>query len=103
MALLGFAGLWWWERRRRFFEQHPEILVTPARRALRRERKVLAQAARDSDATGFARSAVAALRVAGAPHFPASPRALVGRDILELFGARNARAELAKWYGESLR
>jgi hypothetical protein len=88
VALLGFAGVWWWERRRRFFEQHPEILIRRrARRALRRERKVLAQAARDNDAAGFARSAVAALRVAGAPHFPATPRALVGRDILELLGA----------------
>ena len=100
VPLFGFAGLWFWDRRRRFFERHPEILVRRrARRALRRERKALDQAAKGSDASGFARSAVAALRVAGAPHFPASPRALVGRDILELFGA----AEGAGRTGEVVR
>lgn len=83
--LFGFAALWFWDRRRRFYEQHPEILVRRrARRALRRERSVLTKTAQQGDAVGFARSAVMALRVAGAPHFPALPRALVGRDIIEL-------------------
>lgn len=87
VPLLGFAGLWFWDRRRRFYELHPEVLVRKrARRALRRERRALQQAARDGDAARFANRAVSALRVAGAPHFPATPRALVGRDILELFG-----------------
>lgn len=86
LPLFGFAGWWYWDRRRRFYERHPEVLVRRrARQALRRERRVLTKAARANDAAGFARSAVAALRVAGAPHFPALPRALVGRDILELF------------------
>lgn len=86
IPLFGFAGIWFWDRQRRFYERHPEILVRRrARRALRRERNVLRQAARRQDAAGFARSAVTALRVAGAPHFPATPLALVGRDILELF------------------
>ena len=75
-----------WERRRRFYEAHPEVLVRKrALRALRRERRALQQAIRDGDAGRFASGAVSALRVAGAPHFPAAPRALVGRDILELF------------------
>jgi len=86
VPLFGFVGLWFWDRRRRFFEQHPEVLVRRrARQALRRERSALDNAVRKSDAVAFARSAVVALRVAGAPHFPAMPRALVGRDIIELF------------------
>lgn len=85
MPLLAFTGIWGWDRRRRFFERYPEILVRRrARRALRRERVRLEKAALVNDAAQFASSAVNALRVAGAPHFPAMPRALVGRDILEL-------------------
>lgn len=84
--LLAFAGLWFWDRRRRYFALHPEILVRRrAKRALRRERVILQKAARANDAPRFATSAVNALRVACAPHFPAIPRALVGRDVLELF------------------
>ena len=45
---------------------------------------MLQRAVLANDAVRFASSAVNALRVAGAPHFPAAPRALVGRDILEL-------------------
>ena len=42
--LLGFCGLWFWDRRRRFLEQHPEIVRRrEARRALRRERRLLDQ------------------------------------------------------------
>lgn len=83
---LGFAGLWFWERRRRFYEANPAVLVRQrARRALRRERRSLQQAVRAGDVAGFANGAISALRIASAPHFPATPRALVGRDILELF------------------
>ena len=92
--VLGFAGLWYWDRRRRFFELHPEILVRRrAKRALRRERAILDKAARTGDAARFANAAISALRVASAPHFPATPRALVGRDVLELFdeAARHRR------------
>ena len=86
VPLAGFAGLWFWDRRRRFFEQHPEVLVRrKAKRALRRERVALRNAANVGDASRFANIAVNALRVACAPHFPATPRALVGRDVLELF------------------
>ncbi len=85
VPLLGFAGLWFWDRQRRFYEAHPEVLVRKrARRALRRERAAVERAARANDATQFAASAVAALRAGAAPHFPATPRALVGRDVLEL-------------------
>jgi hypothetical protein len=82
----GFAGVWWWDRRRRYFEQHPdEVRRRHARRELRRARRALTAAARAGDAAEFQVRAVGALRVAVAPHFPATPRALVGRDILELF------------------
>jgi hypothetical protein len=94
VPLVSFALLWQWERRRRFWEQHPELVRRiQARRALRRERKVLNAAARGNDETRFAESAVLALRVACAPHFPATPRALVGSDILEVFDepTRNGR------------
>lgn len=90
-----FALLWYGERRRRFWEQHPELVRRgQARRALRRERKVLNAAVRGNDEARFAASAVLALRVACAPHFPATPRALVGSDILEVFDepTRNGRA-----------
>ena len=94
LPLVSFALLWYWDRRRRFWERHPELLRRlQARRALRRERKVLRAATLANDEARFAASAVLALRVACAPHFPATPRALVGRDILEVFddATRNGR------------
>ena len=85
VPLFGFAGLWLWDRRRRFYEAHPEVLVRKrARRALKLERVELNKAAQASDAARFAELAVSAMRIGGAPHFPAAPRALVGRDVLEL-------------------
>ena len=95
MPLFGFTALWLWDRRRRFYELHPQILVRKrALRALRRERAVLQKAAQANDAVNFANTAVSALRIASAPHFPATPRALVGRDVLELLGEedRNGQA-----------
>lgn len=94
VPFVGFAGLWLWDRRRRFYEAHPEVLVRKrARRALRRERAKLQQVARANDARRFVSVSVNALRIACAPHFPATPRALVGRDVLELFAEseRNGR------------
>ncbi|HEV2207223.1 MAG TPA: hypothetical protein VG167_00485 [Verrucomicrobiae bacterium] len=83
--LATFAGLWAWERRRRFLEQHPDVMLRRrARRALHRERRLLYKAARTGDGPRFAASAVKAMRVACAPHYPAEPRALVGQDVLEL-------------------
>jgi hypothetical protein len=97
------AGLlvWWgWERRRRFLELHPEIVRRrKARRALRHERRVLHRAATASDATGFARSAVTALQIASAPHFPAEPRAIVCGDVLGLFAESDQRGPI----GETIR
>ena len=85
VPLFGFTGLWLWDRRRRFYEAHPEVLVRKrARRALKRERVELSKAAQVSDAARFAELAVSAIRIGSAPHFPAAPRALVGRDVLEL-------------------
>ncbi len=85
VPLLGFIGLWLWDRRRRYYELHPEVLVRKrARRALRRERVALNKAAQANDAARFVDLAVNALRIGSAPHFPAAPRALVGRDVLEL-------------------
>jgi tetratricopeptide (TPR) repeat protein len=80
-----FAVLWQWERRRRYFETHPEeLLRRRARRALRRERRGLKSAAQSGDAAKYLQRAIAALRIAAAPHYPAEPRALVGADILAL-------------------
>ncbi len=80
-----FFGLWNWDRRRRYLEQHPDILLRRrARRALRRQRRILERAARAADAPRFAAAAVSAMCVASAPHYPAEPRALVGADVLPL-------------------
>jgi hypothetical protein len=82
---VGFFGLWYWDRRRRYLEQHPEVVRRRrARRALMRERRSLRRAARAGDAQGFAMATVNALRAACAPHYPADPRAVVGRDVLEV-------------------
>jgi hypothetical protein len=80
-----FFGLWNWDRRRRYLERHPDILLRRrARRALRRQRRVMQRAARVADAPRFAAAAVTAMRVACAPRYPAEPRALVGADVLPL-------------------
>ncbi len=80
---IGFIALVTWDRRRRYLEKHPDVVIRArARRALRRERRLLRHAANHRDAAAFARSAVNALRVVCAPHYPAEPRALVGSDIL---------------------
>jgi len=83
--LAGFAGLWIWDRRRRYYERNPrELLRVRARRALRRERCALRRAAKQRNAEVFAARAVSAMRVACAPHYPAEPRALVGKEIIEV-------------------
>ena len=80
-----FLGLLGWDRRRRYLEQHPDIVLRRrARRALRRERRALQQAARLGDTLRFASAAVSAMRIACAPHFPAEPRALVCGDVLQV-------------------
>jgi hypothetical protein len=95
-----FFGLWLWDRRRRYLEAHPEVLLRRrAKRALRREWRSLRQAARAGDAMGFATSAVSAMRVACAPHYPAEPRALVGADVLQMLDQRPG--ELGTRVGES--
>lgn len=84
LPLAGFAALWTWDRRRRYLEQHPEfVLRRRARRALRRERRELQKAFRAGDKLRYANMAVSAMRVACAPHYPAEPRALVCRDVLD--------------------
>ena len=82
LPAFGFCGLWFWDRRRRFLEQHPEIVRRrEARRALRRELRALDQAA---DTTEFVRCGVSALQIVTAPHYPATPRALVCGDVLQI-------------------
>jgi hypothetical protein len=82
---VAFFGLWRWDRRRRYLEKHPEIILRRrARRALRRQWRILRRAARAADARRFAAAGVDAMRVACAPHYPAEPRALVGGDVLPL-------------------
>jgi hypothetical protein len=86
-------GLWSWDRRRRYLEKHPHILLRRrARRALRREIRRVDQAIRAGDAREFASSAVNAMRVACAPHFPAEARALVGSDVLSILNQPAASA-----------
>jgi hypothetical protein len=83
LPVLGFIALWHWDARRRFLAAHPEIVRRrQAKRALRREKAALQQAARAGDREKFTRHAAAALRIAVAPHFPAEARALVGADVL---------------------
>jgi hypothetical protein len=82
---VAFFGLWRWDRRRRYLEKHPDIILRRrARRALRRQWRIVRQAARAADARRFAAAGVDAMRVACAPHYPAEPRALVGGDVLPL-------------------
>jgi hypothetical protein len=86
LPALGFCGLWFWERRRRFLEQHPEIVRRrEARRALRRALRLLDQAANSGDTMDFVRHGISALQIVSAPHYPASPQALVCGDILSIF------------------
>jgi hypothetical protein len=88
LPLIGFAALWTWDRRRRFLERHPEVVLRRrARRALRRERRELQRAVQAGDKFRFAQVAVRAMRVACAPHYPAEPRALVCRDVLDSLAA----------------
>jgi hypothetical protein len=85
LPVLGFFGLWCWDRRRRHLEQHPEIVRRrEARRALRHERRFLEQAAAGGNVEKFVRHAITALQVASAPHYPASPRAVVSGDVLQI-------------------
>jgi len=51
---------------------------------LRREMRFLEQAAATGDAAGFVRRAVSALQIVSAPHYPATPRALVCGDVLQI-------------------
>jgi len=78
-----FLGLWGWDRRRRYLEQHPDVVLRGrARRALRRQKRVLQRAVERSDGPAFAAAAAGALRIACSPHYPAQPEALVCGDIL---------------------
>jgi hypothetical protein len=80
-----FLGLWGWDRRRRYLEQHPEVVRRrEARRLLVRERRSMRRAARAGDGKQFATAGVNALKAVCAPHFPAEPRAVVGRDVLQV-------------------
>ena len=82
--LAALFGWWLAGRRQQYLEQHPELMRRrQARRAMRREWRNVRQAAQAGDARGFAMSAVRAIRLACAPHFPAEPRALVCGDILQ--------------------
>lgn len=55
--------------------------------------------ATQADAPAYARSVISALRAGCAPFFPATPRALVGSDMLKVLpktGANPARIELLR-------
>lgn len=82
---LAFAALWAWDRRRQYLRRHPEVVLRrKARRQLRRHRRKLRRASEAADGLRYAATAVSAMRIASAPHYPAEPRALVGADVLEL-------------------
>jgi hypothetical protein len=88
LPLAGLFMLWRWDERRRFLEAHPEIARRQkAKRALRREKKFLRAAVAAGAADFFLQHAVAAMRIAVAPHFPADDRALVGGDVLSQLDA----------------
>lgn len=97
---IGFAALWFWDRRRRHLEAHPEILERRhARRALKQHWREARSVATNGDAATYARSVISALRAGCAPFFPATPRALVGSDMLKVLpetGANPARIELLR-------
>jgi hypothetical protein len=83
LPLLGLLGLGWWERHRRYHEARPWLRVRrQARKQLRREWAAAMQMAALGDTGRFARHAVGAFRAACAPHFPAQPEAIVGKDVL---------------------
>jgi hypothetical protein len=99
VPVLGLFIVWLVSRRRYYLEQHPDLVRRrQARRSLRQEWKKLQQAARSGDSSGFATSAVQALRVASAPHFPAEPRALVCGDILQVLPEtdRNENSQMVR-------
>jgi hypothetical protein len=99
LPLLAFVGLWSWDRRRRYLEQHPDVILRQrARRALRREKRALQKAWHAGDAVGIANIAVRAMRVACAPHYPAEPRALVCRDVLEVLGAGGGNGDVVRQF-----
>ncbi len=99
LPLIGFAGLWQWDRRRRYLEQHPDVVRRrQARRALRKERRALQKAMAAADPQRYAEAAVRCMRVACAPHFPAEPRALVCRDVLEVIGDSPASADVVRQF-----
>jgi hypothetical protein len=79
----GFLALMIWDRRRRFLAAHPEIVRRArARRALRRIKRQMEEAAAAGDAAAYVQQAARAMSIAVAPHFPADPQALVGADVL---------------------
>lgn len=83
LPVLGLLALWQWDQWRRFLAAHPEIVRRrQARRALRREKRALAQATAAGDAKQFVHLAANALKIAVAPHFPAHPQALVCAEVL---------------------
>lgn len=88
-----FGLLWLWDRRRKYLASHPALaLCGKARRALRRQRRLLSRALAERNASLFAEHAVAALQAITAPHYPAQPRALVGADVLAVLSTATGKA-----------
>ncbi len=88
LPVLGLVLLWRWDERRRFLEAHPEIIRRrEAKRELKRERRNCCRAVIAADEKAFLMHAVAAMRIAVAPHYPAAARAMVCGDVLTQFSA----------------
>ncbi len=97
-----FGGLLMWDRRRRYLEAHPVIVLRKrALRALRRHRSRMRKQGLWGNEPGFVESAVAALRVISAPHYPAAPDAVTCDQVLRLLGndaPENARAVVTRLF-----
>lgn len=97
VPVIGLIALWQWDRRRRFHELHPEVLIRRrARRAFRRERRVLRAAFEALDETRYINAAVSAIRIAAAPEQSAEPRALVMADVLPALEGNGETKELVR-------
>lgn len=84
-----FLTLFLWDKRRRYLLSHPEVVLRArGLKSMRRYRRNMRRSWEQRDATGFGEAAIGALRAGSSPHYPALPRALVGKDVIEVLPAQ---------------